>query len=155
MDLVGGDRGRGVLQINKRRRSMKGECDCSYDAWERETVNDRAREFKRHGVCWLAGWTEGERKYVTAERDKCGRTNRWWLTGSFIHYCDQIQQDSPPYGMAQLIHLITWTTYRTRGGEGVFCVCVCTWTRRCLKVFWIWQQIKRKWGEQVYNKDCN
>lgn len=31
-------------------------------AWERETVNDRVREFKRHGVCWLAGWTEGERE---------------------------------------------------------------------------------------------
>lgn len=44
--------------------------------------------------------------------------------GSFIHYCDQIQQDSPPYGMAQLIYPITSTTYKTRG-EGMVCVCAC------------------------------
>lgn len=43
--------------------------------------------------------------------------------GFFIHYCDQIQEDSPPYGMAQLIHPITWTTYKRRG-DGV-CVCAC------------------------------
>lgn len=29
-------------------------------AWVGETVNDREREFKRHGVCWLAVRTEGE-----------------------------------------------------------------------------------------------
>lgn len=110
-------------------------------AWERETVNDRAREFKRHGVCWLAGLTEGERergKCATAERDKCGRTNRRWLPGSFIHCRDQIQQDSSPYGMAQLIHPITWTTYTTRR-EGMVCACVCVLGRRCLKVSWRWQ----------------
>lgn len=51
--------------------------------------------------------------------------------GSFIHSCDQIQQDSPPYGMAQLIHPITWTAYRTRGGRGGGGGGVCVSVRVC------------------------
>ena len=99
--------------------------DCSYDVHERGRQWTTGRESLK-GMASV-GWQDGRRergKYATAERDKCGRTNRWWLTGSFIHYSDQIQQDSPPYGMAQLIHPITWTTYTTRG-EGMVCVCVC------------------------------
>lgn len=47
------------------------------------------KEFKRHGVCRLAGWTEGAggvgrgggfRRFAMAEHDRCSRTNRWWLT---------------------------------------------------------------------------
>lgn len=114
--------------------------DCSYDVHERGRQWTTGRESLK-GMASV-GWQDGRRergKYATAERDKCGRTNRWWLMGSFIHYCDQIQQDSPPYGMAQLIHPITWTTYKTRGGEGMVCLCVCVLRRRCLKVSWIWQ----------------
>lgn len=126
----------------KRRRSTRGHArDCSYHVHERGRQWTTGRENLK-GMASV-GWQDGQRergKYATAERDKCGRTNRWWLMGSFIHYCDQIKQDSPPYGMAQRIHPITWTTYRTRGGEGMVCVClcVCMWRRRCLKVSWRW-----------------
>lgn len=127
-----------VLQRSKKEEEHERACECSYDVHEKERQWTTGRESLK-GMASV-GWQDGQRergKYVTAECDKCGRTNRWWLMGSFIHYCDQIQQDSPPYGMAQLIHLITWTTYRTRGGEGMVCVCmcVCMWRRRCLKVF--------------------
>lgn len=110
-----------------RRQCTRGHAgDCSYDAYE------GGRQWTTGGESLKgmasAGWQDGRRergKYATAERDKCGRTNRWWLMGSFIHCCDQIQQDSPPYGMAQLIHPITWTTYKTRGEERMVCVCFC------------------------------
>lgn len=79
------------------------------------------------------GWQYGRResgKCATAERDKRSRTNRWWLTGSFIHGCDQIEQDSPPYGMAQLIHPVARAPYMAAGGEGNVCACACA--RACV-----------------------
>lgn len=42
--------------------------------------------------------------------------------GFFIHQRDQIQQDSPPYGMAQRIHPISRTIYRTRRVKGMVCL---------------------------------
>lgn len=112
----------------RRRKRKEGTwghvSDCCYD------VHERGRQWTtgRGSLKGMAsvGWQDGQRergKCATAERDKCGRTNQWWLTGSFIHYCDQIQQDSPPYGMAQLIHPITCIASRAREGEAMACVC--------------------------------
>jgi len=110
--------------------------DCSCDVYEKGRRWATGRESLKGMVS--VGWQDGRREWgrsATAERGKCGRTNWRWLTGSFIHHCDQIQQDSPPYGMAQLIHPISWTTHSNRRGKGCcVCVCVCVWRRRCLNI---------------------
>lgn len=99
-----------------------GGC-CEVHEWGRQWTTGRGSLKGMASVGWQYGRREGG-KCATAERDKCSRTNRWWLTGSFIHGCDQIEQDSPPYGMAQLIHPVARTTYMA-AGEGNVCVCMC------------------------------
>lgn len=134
--------------------------DCSYDVHEGGRQWTTGRESLKGTAS--VGWQDGRRergKYATAERDKCRRTNRWWLMGSFIHSCDQIQQDSPPYGMAQLIHPITWTAYRTRGGRGGGGGGVCVSVRVCAEekvpegFLNVTSKQARKWGEQGYFKE--
>lgn len=146
----------GKERVQRRKKKKGGGArgghvrDCSYDVHERGRQWTTGRESLKGTAS--VGWQDGRRergKYATAERDKCGRTNRWWLMGSFIHDCDQIQQDSPPYGMAQLIHPITWTAYRTRGGEGVVCLRVCL--SACVRWgegAWRFLEYDSKWREE-------
>lgn len=107
----------------------RGGC-CEVHEWGRQWTTGRG---SLKGMASV-GWQYGQRKSgkcATAERDKCSRTNRWWLTGSFIHGYDQIEQDSPPYGMAQLIHPVARAPYMAAGGEENACVHVCVFVCVC------------------------
>lgn len=112
----------GKVESEKRKEGRTRDCG---DTLEKERQWATGRESLKGTMS--AAWQDGRRergRHATADRSKYGRTNRWWLMGSFIHRCDQIKEDSPPYGMAQLIHPITWTTHSNRRGKE-WCVSTC------------------------------
>lgn len=122
----------------------RGGCCCGVHERGRQWTTGRGSLKGMASVGWQCGRRESG-KCATAERDKCSRTNRCWLTGSFIHGCDQIEQDRPPYGMAQLIHPITRATCRAAGGEGNACVRMCMCVRVC--VCWSLWSVKKQRSE--------
>lgn len=95
-------------------------------AWERETVKDRAREFKRRGVCWLAGWTEGERE-VCDSRAWQVRQNKPVVTHGLLHsllWSDPAGQPTIWDGTTYSSNHLDYIQDQKRRGDGV-CLSVC------------------------------
>lgn len=93
-------------------------------AWERETVNDRAREFKRHGVCWLAGWTEGEREVCDSGAWQV-RQNKPVVTHGLLHsplWSDPAGQPTIWDGTTYSSNHLDCIQDQWRTGD---CMCVC------------------------------
>lgn len=127
--------------------------------WGRETVKDRGREFKRHGVCWLAGWTEGERE-VCDSRAWQVRQNKPVVTHGLLHsllWSDPAGQPTIWDGTTYSSNHLDYIQDQRRREDGV-CVCgsVCVCRRQGAWRFpeddskW-----KRKWEEQGDEKECN
>lgn len=120
-------------------------------AWGRETVNDRAREFKRHGVCWLAGWTEGERE-VCDSRAWQVRQNKPVVTHGLLHsllWSDPAGQptiwDGTTYSSNHLDCIQDQRRTRRRRRR---CVCVCTCVRWG-EGAWRFLECDKQTGEEV------
>lgn len=130
---LSGNRAQSLLHLGGGEGDMRGvrlQLGC---AWRWETVSDRARELKRHGVCWLAGRTRRVRE-VRDSRAWQVRQNKPAVTHELLHsplWSDPAGQPTIWDGTTYSSNHLDYTQEQKRRGM----VCVCSLRRRrCLNV---------------------
>lgn len=128
--------GERAWQRKKKEEEHEGACERLHlwCAWERETVNDKAREFKRHGVCWLAERTQRVREVCDSKAWQV-RQNKPAVTHGLLHspaWSDPAGQPTIWDGTTYSSNQLDYIQDQESKGDGVSaCVNACVWKRRC------------------------
>lgn len=150
--------GERAWQRKKKEEEHEGACERLHlwCAWERETVNDKAREFKRHGVCWLAERTQRVREVCDSKAWQV-RQNKPAVTHGLLHspaWSDPAGQptiwDGTTYSSNQLDYI------QDQESKGCVCLCQCVHVKE--KVPWRFPEYAGKWKKgckQEFKQDSN